>query len=345
MKKFTQILSIITLSLCIWTSVPAYQTDAQSIPGVDDLFDRSNENDRKSEFFEDTPLIDYTGTTRTLPDGRIAEAGQYQFRFLVERVINIIKQAMIPISIALLVVGGLTLIFAGSDEEALAKRKSQLIGTAMGFGLFVMAVTLVDSIFFGQQGEIFRFGTTNEQYQQIDACRAQGISLADCPAYVDYTAEFGNRFGAEILALFNFLSSFMVGVAVLFLVIGGFQIMTAGGEEAQTQAKNRVLYSAAGIFMVVIFQQLYRVLVKNGQVRVPYGNDILELAGGWLNFIIGTVGFISVVALVYGGIRLLTSFGNEEAMSTAKTVIMGAIIGIVITLSAYTIVGFIATPF
>lgn len=341
MKYIQKICAVALLAISLCVIMPSYDEAHAQIPSSEDLFNRDKDNDRKSDFFKDTPLVDYTGTTRELDDNGIAEAGQYQFRFLVERVVNFIKQIMIPIAVVLLAAGGMALIFAGGDQDAVEQRKNQIIGTAMGFGLFVMAVTLVDSVFFGQQGEIFRFGVTSEQYAAIDACRDQGINLDRCAAYTDYTKEFGNRFGAEMLALFNFLSSYMVGVAVLFLVVGGFRVMTAGGEDAVTLAKQRVIHSSAGIFIVVLFQQLYRILVNNGQVRVPYGRDIIELAGGWLNFAMGTIGFLCVIGIVYGGIRLLTSFGNEESQTVAKNIVIGSVIGIIITLSAYTVIGFL----
>jgi hypothetical protein len=340
MNLFSRILATFCLVFTFAVVVPS---SSAQIPTSEDLFNRSDENDRKSDFFKDTPLVDYTGTTRDLSDARIAEAGQFQFRFIVERVINFIKQAAIPAAVLLLVVGGVGLIFAGGDEEALTQRKNQLIGTAMGFGLFTLAVTLVDSVFFGQQGEIFRFGTTNDQFAAIDQCRTQGIDLAQCSAYVDYTQEFGNRFGAQLLALFNFLSSFLVGIAVLFMVLGGFQIMTASGDEAISKAKQRLINSSLGMFMVLIFQQIYKVLVRNGQIKVPYGRDILELAGGWLNFVIGTIGFLSVIGLIYGGLRLLTGFGDEASQTTAKTIILGAVMGLIVTASAFTVASYLGT--
>ncbi len=53
------------------------------------------------------------------------------------------------------------------------------------------------------------------------------------------------------------------------------------------------------------------------------------------------VGAISVVMLIYGGIRYTLSGGDSTAVGNAKNTILYAIVGIVITVLAYSIVGFV----
>lgn len=54
-----------------------------------------------------------------------------------------------------------------------------------------------------------------------------------------------------------------------------------------------------------------------------------------INFILGFTGLLALVALIYGGISYIISFGDENGAEKAKRVILYAIIGlIVIALSA-----------
>ncbi|MFH1048907.1 MAG: hypothetical protein V1732_04560 [Patescibacteria group bacterium] len=59
------------------------------------------------------------------------------------------------------------------------------------------------------------------------------------------------------------------------------------------------------------------------------------------NIVVGILGFIGILGilyLVYGGIRYVTSAGNDSDMEEAKKIIMYAIWGLFLTASAYAIV-------
>jgi hypothetical protein len=53
------------------------------------------------------------------------------------------------------------------------------------------------------------------------------------------------------------------------------------------------------------------------------------------------IGAISVIMLIYGGIRYTISGGDSSSVTAAKNTIMYAVIGIVVALLAYAIVNFV----
>lgn len=55
------------------------------------------------------------------------------------------------------------------------------------------------------------------------------------------------------------------------------------------------------------------------------------------------IGAISVIMLIYGGIRYTISAGDAKQIEAAKNTIMYAIIGIVVALLAFAIVNFVLT--
>lgn len=80
------------------------------------------------------------------------------------------------------------------------------------------------------------------------------------------------------------------------------------------------------------------------------------LVGNTINAILGVVGIVFVIVLIYAGILYLTAGGAEEKVAQAKRMISAALIGIVIIVAAYAIstfvigqltkaVGFIPTAF
>lgn len=59
------------------------------------------------------------------------------------------------------------------------------------------------------------------------------------------------------------------------------------------------------------------------------------------NTILYAVGIISVVMLIYGGLRYVISGGDSKKVTDAKNTIMYAIIGLIIAILSYAIVNFV----
>jgi len=62
-----------------------------------------------------------------------------------------------------------------------------------------------------------------------------------------------------------------------------------------------------------------------------------------INYALGFLGLVAVAFIIYGGVLLVTSGGNDEAMGKAKKILMYAVIGIVIIMLSYTIVTFVTS--
>ena len=87
--------------------------------------------------------------------------------------------------------------------------------------------------------------------------------------------------------------------------------------------------------------------VQDG-VNAARGTDVPSTLlgdGGVLSTIINTmlfiIGFLSVVMLIFGGLRYIISGGNAAAVTAAKNTILYAIVGLIIAILAYAIVNFV----
>ncbi|MFH1286271.1 MAG: pilin [Candidatus Magasanikbacteria bacterium] len=69
--------------------------------------------------------------------------------------------------------------------------------------------------------------------------------------------------------------------------------------------------------------------LPNSDVRVTVANII--------RIMLGFLGLISVVIIVYAGFRWMTSGGNEEKIKAAQKTLIAAVIGLAIIMSAYSI--------
>lgn len=91
-----------------------------------------------------------------------------------------------------------------------------------------------------------------------------------------------------------------------------------------------------------------------GVTCIPSGGATSGLAGATtymevlqmvLEILLSFAGAVSVLAIVYSGIQYLTSGGNEQAAKDARANLQYAIIGVIVTLLAYTIVRVVITTF
>lgn len=64
-----------------------------------------------------------------------------------------------------------------------------------------------------------------------------------------------------------------------------------------------------------------------------------------INIILWVVGVAAVIVIVVAGLKYVTSSGNPSAISSAKTTILYAVIGLVIAITAYAIVNFVLKSF
>lgn len=62
-----------------------------------------------------------------------------------------------------------------------------------------------------------------------------------------------------------------------------------------------------------------------------------------INTVLGLVGTIFFVLVVYAGILWMTAQGDEEKVTKAKSIITAAVIGMIVTLSAYAITYFVGS--
>ena len=69
--------------------------------------------------------------------------------------------------------------------------------------------------------------------------------------------------------------------------------------------------------------------------------DLKQTVLNIITFVLGLLGLIAVIMILYGGFIWLTAGGNEDKVDTAKRIISSAAIGLVIVLISWAIVNFV----
>lgn len=110
-------------------------------------------------------------------------------------------------------------------------------------------------------------------------------------------------------------------VSVLFLVLFGFSVVSAP-----------VLAQPDDPLGLSFGQQTG---LPDTDIRISIANIIRTL--------LGLLGLIAVILILYAGFTWMTSGGNDEKISQARKTLISAVIGLAIILSAYAITNFVVS--
>ena len=70
-------------------------------------------------------------------------------------------------------------------------------------------------------------------------------------------------------------------------------------------------------------------------------NDIKDTIENIVRIIVGFLGIITILIILAGGFKWMTSAGNEDKIAEAKKLISAGVVGLVVVLAAYAIATFV----
>lgn len=71
--------------------------------------------------------------------------------------------------------------------------------------------------------------------------------------------------------------------------------------------------------------------------------DTTTIIAGIIKFILGLVGVVALIFMIYGGVTWMTSSGNAEQVKKGKGALIWATLGLVVCFLAYSLVAFVIT--
>lgn len=147
-------------------------------------------------------------------------------------------------------------------------------------------------------------------------------------------------------SVLTFLQGFIVILAVIMIVIGGFVYITSAGDDGRmTTGKNIVLGALIGLALGVaapaFLREISSILGWSG-ATLPAGVGtsltLIQIATNVLNFLLSIIGIGALIMLVVGAFMYLTAAGDESRIDTGKSIVKYAIIGITVALAALVLV-------
>jgi len=94
---------------------------------------------------------------------------------------------------------------------------------------------------------------------------------------------------------------------------------------------------------VVSRENLGKIGAKTGLGEIQNSGqvDIYTRLASYLNVLLGLIGIIASIYIIYAGIKWLRASGNEQIVTEAKDTIKSAIYGLIVVFGAYAIVNFV----
>jgi len=239
--------------------------------------------------------------------------GEAQLQQVGITIANTIKNLAGGLAVIWIIIAGARMVLAQGDENTITEQKKAILFGVIG----LVTILLVD--------------------RSIDA-------LYGAPGVIRTELTPDTAFSNEVYGVITFIKAIVGTVAILFIVVSGIKMLVAQGEEEQiTKQKRTILYIAIGLIMLAID----RVIINNifiiptqqsDQIKSSNITRLINLFGTVIQFILGFVGLIALGALIYGGATMIMNYGNDEMVEKSKKIIKNAVIGILVILSAYTIV-------
>ncbi|MDD2908075.1 MAG: hypothetical protein PHH98_05565 [Candidatus Gracilibacteria bacterium] len=149
---------------------------------------------------------------------------------------------------------------------------------------------------------------------------------------------------------------------VLIAIFAFYSIITANGDEEKVKTgKMSVFYGLIGFIVIKLAKEIVSATYGkvdcnehtilgiftingnncNASNQITGVSDIIIKLINWMN---GFVGIIVILMIIYAGVQVLFSAGDEEKLSKAKSSIIYIVIGIAILILNYFILSFLIKP-
>lgn len=157
----------------------------------------------------------------------------------------------------------------------------------------------------------------------------------DAPA--DFAQEGIGAVTSPILFAIDLIRLVVSSIAFLVVVFAAFRLISTASEEEATKSKSTLLVGIIGLLVIQIADVAVRRMFFGDQGQAfedissaqIFANESVSQIRGIIGFLEVFVGATAVFVLVIRGFTLISSGGDEEAMTKAKNHVLYAVIGLI----------------
>jgi hypothetical protein len=198
--------------------------------------------------------------------------------------------------------------------------------------LIISIVTLCGAFFFA--GEVY--ATDNPFLKQFEGEDSVASKLDKSITNQTSPYEF-------LIRIVNFAVGFIgIGTAGMFVYAGVLYMTSGGKEEKVTKAKKYLMNgTVGGALVVVAYGIVMRTLTGGGFIISAEVGRQVRTVVRLIRIGLGLVGTVSLIVLLWSGVKWMTAGGNDQQVQDAKKTIRNAIIGLIVITMAYSVTSWV----
>ncbi len=176
------------------------------------------------------------------------------------------------------------------------------------------------------------------------------ISIAEYAAYeifdprIMFENEAAQAYTGKISQILSYFQILVYGVCMVVCIMSGYNMVTGATEDDTIENEKRFLKSFLyGVALVLMANVIVDIVSLGGGLTtdatgsaVSLTHEIIGIVNFVLTFLAGAAVFMLILACIYYVINM----GDEDLLNRAKKIIIGCVIGIIVTLSSYLIIEF-----
>lgn len=140
----------------------------------------------------------------------------------------------------------------------------------------------------------------------------------------------------------NLLRNLLIMVGMTGAMIGATGVMAAPTAHAATQPNCEKRILTFPVWYRGVYDPSNCEIKSPSQVKGGISGFIWQIVLNIIEIALQVVGYLAVGYIIYGGYRYIISTGSADGMAKAKTTILNAVIGLVLSIASIAIVNVVA---
>jgi len=134
---------------------------------------------------------------------------------------------------------------------------------------------------------------------------------------------------AAIPAVAQILLNSSAALALIFVIVGGAQLLLSfGQEEALAKSKKTIQWAIVGLVVALTSHLIVTVVVSENYTNASF--TYLGFFGAAVRIMVNLLNATFLIAILLGGMRMVTARGKEDEVTKGRKAIAYAIMGVII---------------
>ncbi len=205
------------------------------------------------------------------------------------------------------------------------------------------------------------YGQSEEKFEEAKRAIANGLmavvllflTLRIVEAFYNPGGSWNPQTGAaifttEILGIARWASTLVAALAIAMIVVAAFYAIFSIGSDDGLQRIKRAIFGVAAGIIIILLDFAFRATFGLEYVAIPGPPSPYPIIAKILSIITIILSFLFLIAvcvIIYAGIRMILSLGNEEEFNKMKSLIFRVLLGLFVILVSWIIIGFVVEAF